>query len=104
MEDNTTERLLKEWQIDASLPSTFNSDVWRRIEQSQSTSIARIVSDWISQVFAKPAVAASVVAISLLIGLGAGQVHASRDVRTTDVELKSRYIQSIDPYAKPPLQ
>ena len=39
-----------------------------------------------------------------LIGLGAGQVHASRDLRTTDVELKSRYIQSVDPYAKLPLQ
>ena len=104
MEENTTQRLLKEWHIDASLPPTFNSAVWRRIEASQPVSIPKLLSQWLNQVFARPAVAASFVAISLLIGLGAGQVHASRDLRTTDVELQSRYIQSVDPYAKLPLQ
>ena len=100
MKDKTSQ-LLKEWRIGASLPATFDSQVWRRIEKATPLNVPQLIADWINQLFAKPTIALSYVAVALTIGLGAGQIHASRDLRNTETQLKARYIQVIDPYAKP---
>ena len=101
MEEKIPKELLQEWRVDSRVPADFNGGVWRRIEKARPHNLTGLVADWLNHLFAKPALAAAYVAVSLLIGLGAGQLHAGRDLRTAEVQFKSRYIQSVDPYAMP---
>jgi hypothetical protein len=103
MEHDKTQELLKQWQVNATLPANFDSVVWRRIEKARPVydNVPALVFAWINQLFARPAVALSYVSVALLAGMAFGQVQASRDAQKAQEQLKSRYIQSIDPYAKP---
>jgi hypothetical protein len=89
---------LKEWKLDASVPPNFNSAVWRKIEARSTQSMPKVFAAWIERHFAKPSVAFSYAVVTLMIGLGAGQFHASQEVRKTTLSLEARYVQSIDPY------
>ena len=100
-DERSTRQLLNEWQVEAALPSTFNAAVWRRIERARPVSLAGLVSAWFERLFARPAVAVSYSALALMTGLGLGQWHASRDLRSAKADLQFRYIHAIDPYAKP---
>jgi hypothetical protein len=100
MQDDRTRELLKQWNIEIKVPANFNSAVWRRIENSGSTSLARTLAAWFNGLFARPAVALSYVVIALVAGLTAGQARASRDLQHSELQLKSKYLQSVDPYAK----
>ena len=101
MEKNSLNQLLNEWQVDSAPPPNFDSVVWRRLEKAQPFDMGAWISDGIANLFAKPAVAVSYVAIAVGLGLAAGQVHASRELRTAELAAKSRYIQAVDPYANP---
>lgn len=93
--------ILNEWALDAKIPATFNTSVWRRIEQ-QRPSFGTAFRDWLLNLFAKPAAVASYASVAVVIGLAAGQLHASSELRKHENELAARYIQTIDPYAPRP--
>lgn len=101
MEEKSTRELLHQWQIESALPGDFNSAVWRRIEKARPASLRRALAEWIDGLFARPAVALSYAGLALVFGLTAGQLQASRDLHAAELQAKSRYLQSIDPYAKP---
>jgi hypothetical protein len=103
MQPDKTRELLKEWQVNAAVPPNFDSAVWRRIEKALPTydSMPVLLLGWLNQVFARPAIALCYVSIALVGGLALGQMQGSRDSQKTQEKLKTRYIQSIDPYAKP---
>ena len=100
--EKDTRKLFSEWRIEATLPANFDSGVWRRIEQASPANFPRLILDWLNQLFARPAFAFSYVALAVLAGLMLGQVQASRELEKGELELKTRYIYSIDPYAKAP--
>jgi hypothetical protein len=100
MEKDEIGQLLNEWRVDSSLPPNFDSGVWRRIEKTQTVRVGILISDWFAELFSKPAAAFSYVAVALVLGLAAGQLQAARDVRNAEIQAKTKYIQSIDPYAK----
>ena len=101
MSEKNEHEILKEWRLDARIPATFNASVWRRIEQQQP-SFGTAFRDWLSNFFAKPAAVASYASVAVVIGLAAGQLHASSELRKHENELAARYIQTIDPYAPRP--
>jgi hypothetical protein len=103
MEHEKTRDVLNEWKIHRELPVDFDSTVWRRIERAGSAhaSASRLISDLMSRLFARPAVAFSYTMLALIAGLTVGQVQASRHLEKREAQLKIRYLQSIDPYAKP---
>lgn len=100
MNDPKLKDLLLEWEVRKEVPATFNASVWRKIEQVRPN-LPKLFLLWLEQFFTRPAVAISYSAVALLIGVAAGQIHASRDLRSAEAELQYRYIHSIDPYAKP---
>ena len=101
MENNEIDKLLKEWRVDGSLPGDFNSAVWRRVENRRLFGVGEWISGLIADLFAKRAVAFSYLAVALVLGLAAGQVHASRDLQSAELEARSNYIRSVDPYSGP---
>lgn len=101
MEDIEIQRVLSEWRVDISVPPAFNSEVWRRLERARPEPRAEVFLAWLNQFLSKRSVVVSIAAVSLMVGLGIGQAHASRDLQLGELELKSLYLQSVDPYAKP---
>lgn len=101
MENEKLTQLLNEWRVDATLPPNFDSGVWRRIEKEQPFNPGAWIAGWIGEFFSRPAVAVSYLALALVLGLAAGQVHASKVLQGAELAGKARYIQAVDPYANP---
>lgn len=91
--------LLKKWTVEASVPTNFNSVVWRRIEERRRVGVAEAIQQWFTELFARPAVALAYLSITLLVGLAAAQVQSSKVLRERASEWEARYVQSVDPYA-----
>ena len=96
---NRESELLRKWSVDASVPTNFNSAVWRRIEARKRVSVAEAIRPWIAEQFAKPAVTVAYVSMALVVGLAAAHVQSSKVLRDRDSQLETRYVQSVDPYA-----
>jgi hypothetical protein len=96
---NRESELLKKWTVDASVPSNFNSVVWRRIEERRRVSVAEVIGQWLTEVFSRPAVAVAYVSLAVVLGLAAAQIQSSKVLRERDSQLEARYVQSVDPYA-----
>ena len=97
-------KLMREWQITASLPPRFNEGVWRRIEQVESSaprSLWSMVMERLSALLPRPAFAVSYVTVLLALGIAAGYRQARHQTARVDNELGARYVQSVDPYQKP---
>ena len=97
---------LREWKVTATLPPGFQGQVWQRIERlesqpSFSVSLRKWMTDWISVVLPRPALAVSYVAILLTIGLSAGWAQARQETARVKGELGDRYIRTLDPYQPP---
>lgn len=95
--------VLREWQIDAPLPSRFQEQVWRRIEQAETRSSSGsglwpAVSRWLESALPSPKVALSYLAALLIAGVAAGAVAAQVKTSHLNAALSERYVQSIDPY------
>ena len=99
--DEALSKLLKTWKPEAQLPPRFQETVWHRIEFAEtvpSRGFLQTFGGWIEKIFARPALAVAYVAILLFTGVGAGYWHAEgRAVQATS-EMRSRYVQSVDPY------
>jgi hypothetical protein len=97
----TEKEALTEWNVNAAVPRTFNSEVWRRIEQRRSARLGELFAAWLNAVFARPAVSFAYATAALAIGLAAGNLHGEKTARQQQIALEARYIQSIDPYSQP---
>jgi len=100
MNDEFERKLFAEWKVNATLPASFNSTVWQRIERQRQFNFVDALNAWLNLFFAKPAVAIVYATIALGIGLIAGNLQASSRIQKHHGEIQTRYIQSVDPYAK----
>lgn len=96
---NPESELLKKWTLNSSVPTNFNSVVWRQIEERRRVSVGDAIRHWVSEVFARPAVAVAYLSLTVVVGLAAAQVQSSKVLRERDRQLEARYVQSVDPYA-----
>jgi len=94
------QRALCVWEIKDPLPPRFEEQVWQRIAraETQAPALWALLSSWISRALARPRLAASYVAVLLLMGLLAGYWQAQMEKNRTMESLSSRYVGLIDPY------
>jgi hypothetical protein len=95
---NRESELLKKWSVDASVPTNFNSVVWRRIEDRRRVSVADAIGLWMSELFAKRAVTVAYLSMAVVVGLTVAQVQSSKVLQERESQLQARYVQSVDPY------
>ena len=93
--------LLKQWTVDATVPANFNSAVWRRIEDRRPIRLTEAMRQFTRELFARRVVVGSYLTIAVAVGLAAAHVQSSKVLRDRDSQLEARYVQSVDPYARP---
>src|SRR5882757_533301 len=96
--DAALRKVLKEWRTDAALPPRFQESVWQSIERKQAPtpSMWDAVARWIGTVLPRPALAASYVALLLVIGGTAGWTQAHQTNARVKSELGARYVHALD--------
>ena len=102
--DEALSKLLRTWKPDAPLPPRFQESVWKRIESGEPCATVpfwRVLVARIEAAFRRPIVAAAYVTILLLVGVGVGYRHAEDRTAQAQSDLRSRYVQSVDPYQMP---
>ena len=105
--DEALRKVLKEWRTDATLPPRFQEAVWRRIEHAEPTSAPTmpsawaVIAHWIGTMLPRPALAASYVAVLLVIGVTAGWTQGRAETERVKGELGERYVRVLDPYQTP---
>lgn len=102
--DEALSKLLKTWKPEAQLPPRFQEAVWRRIESAEAArppSLLQTITIWIERTLARPALAVSYVTVLLLTGVGVGYWHAEDKTAHAESELRTRYVQTVDPYQMP---
>jgi hypothetical protein len=96
---NRESELLRKWTLDTTTPSNFNSLVWRRIEARHGVNVAEVIGHWITELFARRAVAVAYLSLAVAFGLAFGHIQSRNILRERETQLEARYIQSVDPYA-----
>lgn len=102
--DEQLSKLLHEWRPTASLPPRFQEAVWRRIDRAEATakpSFWHGLTRWAEATFRRPVLAVSYVAVLLVFGLSAGYLQARDASSRTLAQMRTAYVQSIDPYQAP---
>ena len=99
MNDDPLNDRLGEWRLDAKLPDSFRSEVWRRIERLEHRPVAvydpRAVFGWLH---AHGGIAASVgIMLLALGGFGAGLSFGQVDHSARIEGIRSEYQQAINP-------
>jgi hypothetical protein len=99
MNDEHLNKMLQSWKPEANLPSSFQRDVWHRIEAAGAGKSP--VAEWLTALLnwlAKPLPATATCVLTLGVGLVAGGMvgGAPADAKT------AAYAYSIDPLAKRP--
>ena len=103
--DDGLNEVLGQWTVDTPLPPRFQEQVWRRIAKAE-TKMQPAISFWVSLLhfveanLLRPKIAYSYAAVLLLVGVAGGAWAAQRESGRLDSALRSRYVQSIDPYQK----
>jgi hypothetical protein len=102
--DEALRKLLKEWRMETTLPSRFQERVWERIERGEKPvqpSLRLVIAHWISAVLPRPALAASYMAVLMVVGVTAGWAQAHEATTRVRDELSQRYVRVLDPYLAP---
>lgn len=102
--DEKLTHALREWVVDAPLPSRFQETVWHRIARAETHPAPGSWADALRQFvesMVRPKVACSYVAVLLLIGIAAGAWRAQIDSNRLESALGARYLQTVDPYQAP---
>ncbi len=102
--DEAFSKLLRSCKTEASVPPRFQEAVWHRIERAESCVTLpfwRILAARIEAAFARPVLASAYIALLLVSGVGAGYWHAEDRTAQSQSELRSRYVQTVDPYQMP---
>ena len=100
-DNESLSRLLKSWRMSDPLPPQFQEAVWQRINASQpevSSSVWELIAKQFRILFARPAIAASYVALLLVLGLSAGWMQARQENVRVHKQLSDRYVRVLDPY------
>jgi hypothetical protein len=101
----TLRRLLRQWEVEPTLPLRFREEVWARIRLAEQRSGAgqdvwSAVRDWIAHRGLRPAFAVVLTSVLLVAGAALGWTEARKDVVQVREELGQRYAQSVDPYRR----
>lgn len=103
--DAKLDALLGQWRVETPLDADFQERVWQRIASTESrgsvTVAVALARSWAEQWFSRPAIATGYLAVSLLIGIGAGWLQMRNSVSDYHESLGRKYVQSVDPYQKP---
>jgi hypothetical protein len=99
--DKPLTRLLNCWNPEAQLSPDFSDAVWKRIESAEPAGLWRLLVARIEAALTRPALATAYIVLLLLAGIGAGLWRAEDRAAQANSELRSRYVQSIDPYQMP---
>ena len=94
-------KALRAWKVDAPLPPRFQEDVWRRIARAKAQTTASVwltLAAWLDAAFRRPALAASCALVLLAAGATAGWSQARQETARVTGELSVRYVHSVDPY------
>lgn len=101
-------KLMREWNVTAPLPPRFQEGVWHRIQRAESsppeatTTLWSVFKAWLAAAMPRPAVAVTYVTVLIGAGMATGYWQAQNQTAHLDNELGTRYVQSVDPYQKPP--
>jgi hypothetical protein len=100
--DEAMSKLLQCWTVDAQLAPRFQDAVWQRIERAEAGARfwQRLV-DRVEAVFARPALAGVYVAAFLFVGVIAGYLEGEGHSAHMKSDLRTRYVQTVDPYQMP---
>ena len=99
--------LMREWKVNEPLPPRFQDGVWRRIQQAEATPVNTTTlwsafRSWLATATPRPAFAVAYLSVLLVVGMAAGYWQARQSTAHLGSELGTRYVQSVDPYQKPP--
>ncbi len=97
-------QVLREWSVAMPLPPRFRERVWQRIERAETQtphSFWSFVRQWIEHAMSRPSLAFSCVAFLLLFGLTTGYWQARGNASQAEIDLRLRYVQTVDPYRMP---
>jgi hypothetical protein len=94
--------VLKEWQVNASLPPRFQERVWERIALAEAPAPAKnrlaAFAAWVQGLLVRPGMAAGSLAAILAVGFVLGWTRGMEKKASMEEGLSSRYVQVIDPY------
>ncbi len=99
--DESLNRVLRQWTVEASLPPRFQQQVWQRISREESQPKATFRAGLVrlvEVVLPRPKVAFSYVASLLILGVAAGAVAAQIKTSHLEADLSARYVQSVTPF------
>ena len=103
--DESLRKLLSEWRVETTVAPRFQDRVWERIataeRQKSSQNFWMIVWIWVANKLTRPAFATTCLAIFFLIGAGAGFEQGKSKSAKVNSDLKTRYVQMVDPYKAP---
>jgi hypothetical protein len=97
MNDEKLHEILHTWKVETDLPSSFQRDVWRKIEKVQANTSP--FANWLTSFLnwlAKPLPAVATCALTLGAGLAVGGLVEGDH----SVSKPAAYAYSIDPIAK----
>lgn len=97
MNDEKLHQMLHTWKVETDLPSSFQRDVWRKIETAQAkpSALAERLTSFLNWL-AKPLPAVATCALTLGAGLVVGGLVGSAQ----SVSKPAAYAYSIDPLAQ----
>lgn len=100
-------KLMREWKVNEPLPPRFQEGVWRKIQQAEAspaptTTLWAVCRSWLASAMPRPAFALAYLSVLLAAGMAGGYWQARHRLAQMDTELGTRYVQSVDPYQKPP--
>ena len=102
--DKSLSKVLREWSVDARVQPRFQEEVWRRIERAEATAppeLWSVCTRWFESIMMRPTLAVSYVTALLLLGLAAGYWQAQESESQAKTDLRTLYVQSVDPYQAP---
>ena len=98
-EETKLRELLHHARPTAELPPRFQENVWRRIEQAESSGAATAADNWLNVVagwLVRPRLAFAVATMLVLVGVGFGLNNGAQQARA---EAQARYIAVVAPNA-----
>ena len=98
--DKRLNALLREWQPQVDLPPRFESDVWHRIAMNEEKRSSWLNFDWLLEMTCRPRLAFAIVTLAVLLGTGLANWQAVSSYHHAMATSKSRYILSVDPFAR----
>lgn len=104
MESDDLNSKLHAWRTDLEIPRRFQAEVWQRIaarEEARQLSVWHRFHEALFTQLARPQYATALVAVSILVSLGAAHVQAKGANAKHWRELETRYVNSITPLPAP---